>query len=399
MGSVRSRFHSNVPPQPSLTIAASTRSVAWGGGFSLRGELGYAASRQVTILSRRDGDTTWRQVATTVLASSAANESVGWTAQVVPAIGAEYMARSGRLRSEYVHVGVAPHVSLTEVQPGTLRVDLARGIVWDRPVPVLVQVGGSAWRTIAKATAQPDAASRDYHAVATIPVHPPPSAYRIRVLLTKADAGTGYLASSATLSTRGFHSKVPPQPALSISASAHSVVWGVGFSLRGELGYAPSRQVTILSRRDGDATWHQEATSVLASSAANGVVGWTALVVPAIGAEYMAKAGRLRSKVVHVGVAPDVSLTETQPGTLGVDLGRGVVWDKPVPILVQAGGSVWRTIANATAQPDAASRDYHAVATIPVHPPPGATRIRVLLLKADAGKGYLAASGTLAYRG
>ncbi len=354
---------------PSLTLVASSPRVLYGHGVTLSGRLtgGSVAGKTVIIDARPYGASAPHPVA-----AISTGPTGRWSYRVNPTIQTSYQTHVGRTRSPGATVGVAPRVTVTELQNGRLRAEVsAMSPFTNRLIQLQQKTGNGTWKTI----------DRRRLSSASIAVFSPKiGTSTIRIAMSINQAGAGYLGAAS-------HALTYRAELLTMKPSAFRVEYGHGLTLSGRLvNGQPGTRVTIFARRYGSSVPAKLATLRTGS---NG--GFSVTVHPTVRTVYRAAVAGLRSPAnVIIGVQPMLTLHQLSGGKLMATASAAKSFVGRSIQLQRMKGNVWTTVAKR-------QLGKGSTTVFTLHLPD--SMVRVAMSVNQAGAGYLGStSHPLSYR-
>jgi len=349
---------------PAVSLAVSSFKLEHGDSILLSGVVGNSRPDvPVTILARPFTGSAFQRAATVRTGANGV-----WSYRASPTVATTYQARAGGTPSRMLMVGVQPAISLTLQPNGRIQVRVAPDAFAGRSVRVQRQQDDGSWSTVLKLRL----GSRSAATVKATRL--PTTAQTLRVALSVNQAGAGYLGSVSE--ELGY-----PRRWASLSAAPAELAFGESLTLSGRISVRQAGvPVTIRVRPLAKAEFQPRAT---VKTVAGG--RWSYTVEPWVSAAYQARLGAAQSRVLSIGVRPDVTVQVASGGrvTAKVTAGRSLAGRAVQLQQRQADGS-WKTLARQRL-------DRSSEAVFPASAAPGGRSIlRIAMSVNQAGAGYLA---------
>ena len=308
----------------SLTLSASSPRVLYGHGVMLSGRLsgGLVAGKTVIIEARPYGTSAPHPVA-----AVSTRRSGAWSYRVNPTIQTSYEAHVAGTKSPGATVGVAPRVTVTELQNGHLRAEVsAMNPFTHRLIQLQQKAAHGTWKTVDRQRLSP----------ASVAVFAPKiGTSTIRIAMSINQAGAGYLgAASHPLTYRAER--------LTMKPSGYRAEYGHGITLSGRLvNGQPGARVAIFARRYGTSV-----PAKIATLATRNGGRFSLTVRPTVRTVYRAAVPGLRSPgSAIIGVQPMLTLRQLSGGRLMATATAGKSFVGKSVQLQRMKGNVWTTVA------------------------------------------------------
>jgi hypothetical protein len=208
------------------------------------------------------------------------------------------------------------------------------------------------------------------------------AAVSVSAAVAKLTPGTTYhfrlVATSSAGTSAGADATFTTVAPVTLTASAHSVVYGSTVKLSGVVtGGKPGVTVTLFARRYPATSFVATATVLTGAGGA-----WSLTARPKILTSYEANANGVTSAAAAVGVRPRVTLS-VRGGTVSSKVTAGKSFARRHVQLQRLGGGRWHTVARKTL-------NRHSAAAFSTRLlPSGRSTIRVTISTNQAGAGYL----------
>jgi hypothetical protein len=357
---------------PAVSLNVSKFQVRYGDSLHLAGTVSnHKAGVSVGVFSRAFTSSGFTRMATVMTDAKG-----GWMYDAKPGIATTYQARTGGNESRTLLVGVRPALTMTHLDNGQLRVQVGASRSFaGRSVKIQKRSAG-VWSTVAKLRL--NAASKAIVPSSLVPLQ----TTTLRATLSVNQAGQGYLGAFST-------PMVLPSRWVSLTLTTPEISFGDGVKLTGRVSTRQAgTALTLLSRAAAKPEFEQLATL---TSGAGG--RWTFMAHPKVGTAYQAQYSGASSRVLGVGVHPDVSARIISGARVRTHVGAGrslAGRDVQVQQLVEG---QWQTIAKA-------KLNVSSDAIFPAAKLPGGTStLRIAMSVNQAGGGLLGAfSRTFVYQ-
>jgi len=349
---------------PTVTLNVSKFQVRYGDELHLAGSVAsHAAGVQVGVFERAFTSSGFTRVATVTTGAKGM-----WATDVKPGIATTYQARVGGHDSRTLLVGVRPAVTLTQLGNGRVRVDVtaARSFA-GRKVKLQRQENG-AWSTVAQLRLGKASSAMVPNALV------PKQSATLRATFSVNQAGKGYLGGFSTPLTLGSRW-------VSLTLSTPEIAFGKQVMLSGRVS---SREagvpVSILSRQAAKPEFQPLANLTTGTGGK-----WMLMTKPTIGTVYQAQSAGATSRILSVGVHPDVSARIVSGARVMTHVTAGRSLSGRFVQVQQLVEGQWHTVAKM-------KLNKSSEATFPVTDlPGGASTLRIAMSVNQAGTGLLGA--------
>jgi len=356
-----------------VTLSVSKFQVRYGDPLHLAGTVSnHKAGVSVGVFSRAFTASGFTRMATVMTGAGGR-----WTLEgVKPGIATTYQARTGGNESRTLLVGVRPAVAMTHLDNGQIRVQVGASRSFaGRSVKIQKRDAG-VWSTIAKLRL--NAASRAIVPSSLVPLQ----TTKLRATFSVNQAGQGYLGAFSTPMTL-------PARWVSLTLTKPEVSFGDAVMLTGRVSTRQAgTALTILSRAAAKPEFQQLATLT------SGTGGkWMLMTHPKIGTVYRAQYSGASSRVLGVGVHPDVSARIISGARVSTHVGAGRSLAGRFVQVQQLTEGQWHTVAKMKL--NGRSEATFAAAKLPG----GTSTLRIAMSVNQAGTGLLGAfSRTFVYQ-
>jgi len=351
---------------PTVTLNVSKFQVRYGDPLHLAGTVStHKAGVMVDVYARAFTDSGFKQVAMVTTGKDGA-----WSYDAKPGIATSYRARTGDNTSRTLLVGVRPAITMTQLDSGLLQVQVEAARSFPGRAVKVQKLDAGVWTTLTQLHL--GAKSTALVPKALVPTQ----STTVRATMSVNQAGQGYLG--------GFSAPLPLSSRwVSLTLSTPEIAFGDAVTLTGRISTRQAGTgLTVLARPAANPEF-QPLASVTTGSGGK----WSLTTMPQVGTVYQAQFNGTTSRILGVGVHPDVrAQVISQERVLAhVDAGRSLKGrDIQVQQLVEG---QWQTIAKLPL-----NRSNEAIFAADSLPG-GTSQLRVAMSVNQAGTGYMGAFG------
>jgi len=349
---------------PTVTLNVSKFQVRYGDPLHLAGTVStQKAGVMVDVYARAFTDSGFKQVAMVTTGKGGA-----WSYDAKPGIATSYRARTGDNTSRTLLVGVRPAITMTQLANGRVQVEAEAARSFAGRAVKVQKLDAGVWTTLAQLHLGAKST-----ALVPRPLVPAQSA-TVRATMSVNQAGQGYLG--------GFSAPLPLSSRwVSLTLSTPEIAFGDAVTLAGQVSTRQAGMgLTVLARPAAQPEFEPLA-SVTTGTGGN----WSLTTMPQVGTVYQAQFNGTTSRILGVGVRPDIRAQ--------------VISRARVIAHVEAGGSLkgrdvqvqqlvegqWKTIAKMPL-----NRGNEAIFSADVLPG-GTSQLRIAMSVNQAGAGYMGA--------
>jgi len=351
---------------PTVTLNAATFQVRYGDPVHLAGTVSsQKAGVPVDIFARSFTASGFIQVA-----HLRTGEDGAWSYDAKPGIATVYEARTGADTSRTLLVGVRPAITVTQLGNGRLQVAVKAGHSFTGRAVKVQTLEAGAWRTLAQLHL--NARSQALVPKTLVPME----SSTVRATMSVNQAGEGYLGGFST-------PFVVPSRWVSLTVSTPEIAYGDKVRLTGRVSTRQAGLALTILARPAAKPEFQPLTNVTTGPGGK----WTLPTTPTVGPVYQAQFNGATSRILGVGVQPDLtsSLLSRARVMAHVAAGRSLA-GRHVQVQQLVEGQ-WKTVAKLPL-----NQANEAIFTASMLPG-GASTLRLAMSVNQAGSGYMGAFG------
>jgi len=349
---------------PSVTLNVSNLEVRYGDPVHLAGTVSnHQAGVPVDIFARSFTSSGFIQVAHVRTGKEGA-----WSYDGKPGIATAYEARTGANTSRRLLVGVRPAVTMTQLGNGRLQVDVKAGRSFAGRAVKVQKLDAGAWTTLAQLHL--NAKSQALLPKSLVPLQ----SSTVRATMSVNQAGQGYLGAFST-------PMVLKARWVSLTLSTPEISYGDQVTVAGRVSTRQAgMRLTILARPAATPEF-QPLTGLTTGTGGK----WTLKTTPKVGTVYQAQFDGAASRILGVGVHPDLKAMQKSHAQVMAQVAAGRSLEGRAVQVQQLVEGQWKTVAKLPL-----NRDNQATFTA-AQLPGGASTLRLAMSVNQAGTGYMGA--------
>jgi len=351
---------------PSVTLNAATFQVRYGEPVHLAGTVSsQKAGVPVDIFARSFTASGFIQVA-----HVRSGKDGAWSYDARPGIATAYEARTGANTSRTLLVGVRPAISVRQLDNGRLQVGVKAGHPFTGRAVKVQMLDAGTWRTLAQLHL--NARSQALVPKTLVPMQ----SSTLRATMSVNQAGEGYLGAFST-------PMVIRSRWVSLTLSTPELRYGDSVTLTGRVSTRQAGMALTILARPAAKPEFQPLTNLTTRSGGK----WTLTTTPKLGTVYQAQFNGATSRILGVGVHPDLTSSLLSRARVMAHVGAGrSLAGRHVQVQQLVEGQ-WQTVAKLPL-----NRANEAVFTAAMLPG-GASTLRLAMSVNQAGSGYMGAFG------